>query len=137
MLGNDMRLPWCPQMRWRLFGEDVTDANATAAATDAVAGDADDATSDSKRVHVADVLGIDSDDDEHELQPVPLVRSTSLVRMPTLSALLAESGKLRTLDRLLHKLLRSADEAPRKHRVLLYSQMTKMIDILEYCRIAM
>uniref|UniRef100_A0A0R3WXY2 Chromatin-remodeling ATPase INO80 n=1 Tax=Hydatigena taeniaeformis TaxID=6205 RepID=A0A0R3WXY2_HYDTA len=39
--------------------------------------------------------------------------------------LIADSGKLKELDRLLAKL------KPEGHRVLLYSQMTKMIDLLE------
>jgi len=38
---------------------------------------------------------------------------------------IADSGKLTALDRLLKKLQREG------HRVLIYSQMTKMIDLLE------
>ena len=41
------------------------------------------------------------------------------------NALICDSGKLKVLDRVLKKL---KDEG---HRVLIYSQMTKMIDILE------
>jgi len=41
--------------------------------------------------------------------------------------LVADAGKLSVLDRLLSRL--KADD----HRVLIYSQMTRMIDILEVC----
>eukprot|EP00794_Sanderia_malayensis_P020104 gene20104-22075_t len=49
----------------------------------------------------------------------------SHVRCPDRHALITDSGKLKVLDGLLKKL---KDEG---HRVLIYSQMTKMIDILE------
>jgi DNA helicase INO80 len=49
----------------------------------------------------------------------------SCIRIPPFSRLLSDSGKLQKLDELLKKLKREG------HRVLIYSQMTKMIDILE------
>jgi len=49
----------------------------------------------------------------------------SKVKLPDKSTLLSDSGKLSALDRLLTQLKQN------DHRVLIYSQMTKMIDILE------
>lgn len=43
------------------------------------------------------------------------------------STLLSDSGKLAVLDSLLNRMKVEG------HRVLIYSQMTKMIDILEVC----
>jgi DNA helicase INO80 len=50
---------------------------------------------------------------------------SSSIWTPQFEELLKDSGKLKTLDNLLTKLKKEG------HRVLLYSQMTKMIDILE------
>jgi len=50
---------------------------------------------------------------------------SSCISIPDLGKLLSDSGKLRALDSLLTKLKSEG------HRVLIYSQMTKMIDILE------
>jgi len=47
------------------------------------------------------------------------------VRVPSFRTLVSDSGKLQVLDQLLHRLKRGG------HRVLLYSQMTKMLTILE------
>jgi len=59
------------------------------------------------------------------LQPFYNIFGSSNIIVPDIGKLLAESGKLRMLDNLLDEL---KDQG---HRVLLYSQMTKMIDILE------
>eukprot|EP01118_Nematostelium_gracile_P004270 TRINITY_DN15000_c0_g1_i1.p1 TRINITY_DN15000_c0_g1~~TRINITY_DN15000_c0_g1_i1.p1 ORF type:complete len:326 (+),score=64.96 TRINITY_DN15000_c0_g1_i1:108-980(+) len=53
------------------------------------------------------------------------IYSSSYIWTPNVAALLSDCGKLRTLDNLLTKLKQEG------HRVLLYCQMTKMIDILE------
>jgi DNA helicase INO80 len=50
---------------------------------------------------------------------------SSNIWIPDFGKLLAESGKLRVLDSLLTQLKAEG------HRVLIYSQMTKMIDLLE------
>ncbi|XP_065832457.1 chromatin-remodeling ATPase INO80-like [Oscarella lobularis] len=47
------------------------------------------------------------------------------INIPNKDSLIIDSGKLSVLDRLLSKLKREG------HRVLIYSQMTKMIDLLE------
>lgn len=52
----------------------------------------------------------------------PLPRSLELVSRATR---ISDSGKLTTLDNLLSELKSNG------HRVLIYSQMTRMIDILE------
>lgn len=57
--------------------------------------------------------------------PTDRLGRTSCIWVPDLAKLLSDSGKLRQLDILLAKLKQEG------HRVLLYSQMTKMIDILE------
>ncbi|XP_056150426.1 chromatin-remodeling ATPase INO80 [Lampris incognitus] len=49
----------------------------------------------------------------------------SFIRIPDKESLITESGKLRTLDVLLSRLKAQG------HRVLIYSQMTRMIDLLE------
>ncbi|PRP76042.1 hypothetical protein PROFUN_01758 [Planoprotostelium fungivorum] len=59
------------------------------------------------------------------LQDVFDVKSPQPIWMPDLVKLLTDSGKMQVLDRLLLQLKREG------HRVLIYSQMTKMIDILE------
>lgn len=51
--------------------------------------------------------------------------TSSCIWVPDLGKLLSDSGKLKQLDILLTKLKQEG------HRVLIYSQMTKMIDILE------
>jgi DNA helicase INO80 len=48
-----------------------------------------------------------------------------MVNVPDFRRLLAESGKMKALDELLRKLKTEG------HRVLIFSQMRKMIDILE------
>jgi len=53
------------------------------------------------------------------------IQSPSHIRMPEIRQLIADSGKLATLDGLLTKLKEEG------HRVLIFCQMTKMIDILE------
>jgi len=59
------------------------------------------------------------------IQPILDIFGSSSIWTPQFAELLADSGKLRTLDSLLTKLKKGG------HRVLLYSQMTRMIDILE------
>ncbi|XP_015236166.1 PREDICTED: DNA helicase INO80 isoform X1 [Cyprinodon variegatus] len=49
----------------------------------------------------------------------------SFIRIPDKESLITESGKLHTLDNLLNRL------KVQGHRVLIYSQMTRMIDLLE------
>uniref|UniRef100_A0A1A7Y1D5 Chromatin-remodeling ATPase INO80 n=1 Tax=Iconisemion striatum TaxID=60296 RepID=A0A1A7Y1D5_9TELE len=49
----------------------------------------------------------------------------SFIRIPDKESLITESGKLHTLDILLNRLKTQG------HRVLIYSQMTRMIDLLE------
>jgi SNF2 family DNA or RNA helicase len=58
---------------------------------------------------------------------LPLIEQfgSSQLWVPDLGQLIADSGKMRVLDRLLARLKAEG------HRVLCYSQMTKMIDILE------
>jgi len=53
------------------------------------------------------------------------VHSTSHLQLPSLEQLIHDSGKLTLMDRLLRKLKEDG------HRVLIFCQMTKMIDILE------
>eukprot|EP01090_Pellita_catalonica_P022131 TRINITY_DN8482_c0_g1_i1.p2 TRINITY_DN8482_c0_g1~~TRINITY_DN8482_c0_g1_i1.p2 ORF type:complete len:226 (-),score=30.65 TRINITY_DN8482_c0_g1_i1:110-787(-) len=53
------------------------------------------------------------------------VFGASHLEIPGIDTLLSDSGKLQVLDELLSKLKKEG------HRVLCYSQMTKMIDILE------
>lgn len=60
----------------------------------------------------------------HELS-LPRDKSRSLVVVPSMQRFIAESGKLLVLDRLLPKLKQEG------HRVLIYFQMTKMIDLME------
>lgn len=57
--------------------------------------------------------------------PIFNVFGYSGIKVPDFAKLLAESGKLKLLDTLLTKLKKEG------HRVLVYCQMTKMIDILE------
>ncbi len=59
------------------------------------------------------------------LQPLYSILGSSRIFIPDFGKLLADSGKLKTLDALLATLKEEG------HRVLLYSQMTKMIDVLE------
>ena len=57
------------------------------------------------------------------------VRSLHWLQMPSMEKLILDSGKLSALDRLLGKLKLEG------HRVLVYFQMTKMMDLMEdYCR---
>lgn len=51
--------------------------------------------------------------------------SACQIHPPDISKLIADSGKLQALDQLLKRLYRDG------HRVLIFSQMTKMLDILE------
>ena len=51
----------------------------------------------------------------------------SFISLPTFGQLLRDSGKLQLLD----KLLKELKDSPEGHRVLIYCQMTKMINILE------
>jgi DNA helicase INO80 len=57
--------------------------------------------------------------------PLSAIAEPPLLSVPLFSQLVADAGKLRVLDTLLTKLKSEG------HRVLIYSQMTKMIDILE------
>eukprot|EP01117_Protostelium_nocturnum_P001824 TRINITY_DN122_c0_g1_i4.p1 TRINITY_DN122_c0_g1~~TRINITY_DN122_c0_g1_i4.p1 ORF type:complete len:1325 (+),score=435.07 TRINITY_DN122_c0_g1_i4:289-4263(+) len=59
------------------------------------------------------------------LQQTYDLRSPHPIWYPDLSVLLTDSGKMQVLDRLLSQLKREG------HRVLIYSQMTKMMNILE------
>jgi hypothetical protein len=57
--------------------------------------------------------------------PLLTIFGSSKIKIPSFSALVKDSGKLRLLDGLLTKLKKEG------HRVLIYSQMTAMLDILE------
>eukprot|EP01114_Cavostelium_apophysatum_P000379 TRINITY_DN10352_c0_g1_i1.p1 TRINITY_DN10352_c0_g1~~TRINITY_DN10352_c0_g1_i1.p1 ORF type:complete len:804 (+),score=229.78 TRINITY_DN10352_c0_g1_i1:1635-4046(+) len=59
------------------------------------------------------------------LSPFYQIFGSSLIRIADMSKLITDSGKLRLLDAMLAQLKKEG------HRVLIYSQMTKMIDILE------
>lgn len=56
------------------------------------------------------------------------VNGSSHIRIPDFAKLISDSGKLQLLDSMLTKLKAEG------HKVLVYSQMTKMIDILEVSR---
>ena len=53
------------------------------------------------------------------------IYGTSNIEIPEFGSLVRDSGKLKVLSHLLKKLFQE------KHRVLIYSQMTSMLDILE------
>ena len=55
----------------------------------------------------------------------PLVRNQPFIHVPPIERLIQDSAKMQALDRLLREL--KADG----HRVLLYNQMTRMIDVME------
>jgi len=59
------------------------------------------------------------------MEPIFDVSGSSQIWVPGLAKLLAQSGKLRMLDSMLTRLKKEG------HRVLIYSQMTRMLDILE------
>eukprot|EP00742_Colponemidia_sp_Colp-10_P005551 GILJ01005934.1.p1 GENE.GILJ01005934.1~~GILJ01005934.1.p1 ORF type:complete len:1582 (-),score=305.89 GILJ01005934.1:99-4844(-) len=59
------------------------------------------------------------------LEPLNDRPSVSTIEIPTFGKLVADCGKLRVLDHLLYKLKSEG------HRVLIFCQMTKMLDILE------
>lgn len=58
-------------------------------------------------------------------EPVNKLIDYSNIRMPSMNRFITESGKLATLDKLLVELKKN------DHRVLLYFQMTKMMDLME------
>ena len=58
-------------------------------------------------------------------EPLPSVQGWSNIHMPDKETLVSDAGKLSVLDELLTVLKAEG------HRVLIYSQMTKMIDLLE------
>lgn len=62
-----------------------------------------------------------------EMLPVPLSKliDYSNIRMPSMNRFITESGKLARLDKLLDELKKN------DHRVLVYFQMTKMMDLME------
>ena len=65
----------------------------------------------------------------NELLPQPLsqkARSTN-IQVPSMRRFVSESGKLGKLDEFLRQLKNNG------HRVLLYFQMTRMIDLMEEC----
>ena len=62
---------------------------------------------------------------QKELLNIKWVKSKYEIEFPTIYSLIAESSKLRTLNNLLIRLKRE------KHRVLIFCQMTKMMDIIE------
>lgn len=59
--------------------------------------------------------------------PLHSIFGSSFIWTPSFTKSLSDSGKLRVLDEMLMKLKAEG------HRVLVYSQMTKMINILEVC----
>ena len=60
-----------------------------------------------------------------QMKKIPWIKSNYEIHFPTIHSLIAESSKLRTLDNLLGKLKKA------KHRVLIFCQMTKMMNIIE------
>lgn len=60
-----------------------------------------------------------------KLKEVPWLQAKYQIEFPTIHSLISESSKLRTLDNLLRKLKLA------KHRVLIFCQMTKMMNIIE------
>ena len=60
-----------------------------------------------------------------ELRKIPWIQSKYQIEFPTIHSLISESSKLRTLDNLLKRLKKQ------KHRVLIFCQMTKMMNIIE------
>lgn len=65
----------------------------------------------------------DSETDELIMEPTPA--SGRHIVMPSMSKVISDAGKLAELDRLLVKLKAEG------HRVLIYNQMTRMIDLME------
>lgn len=63
--------------------------------------------------------------DTKQLRKIPWIRSRYQIEFPTIHSLISESSKLRTLDNLLKRLKRA------NHRVLIFCQMTKMMNIIE------
>eukprot|EP00818_Percolomonas_sp_WS_P008293 CAMPEP_0117442336 /NCGR_PEP_ID=MMETSP0759-20121206/4097_1 /TAXON_ID=63605 /ORGANISM="Percolomonas cosmopolitus, Strain WS" /LENGTH=1536 /DNA_ID=CAMNT_0005234217 /DNA_START=1180 /DNA_END=5790 /DNA_ORIENTATION=+ len=59
------------------------------------------------------------------LTPYINIFKTNSITMPSVSRLISQSGKLRTMDTLLKKLKKEG------HRVLIFSQMTRMLDLIE------
>lgn len=68
-----------------------------------------------------------SDYPKSDMNPAPLnnLIGQSNIRMPSMTRFITESGKLSKLDKLLDVLKRDG------HRVLVYFQMTKMMDLME------
>lgn len=62
------------------------------------------------------------------LAPYTTRRTALSLRLLGIECLLTDCDKLRRLDTLLFQLKRDG------HRVLIYSQMTKMLDLLEVCK---
>jgi DNA helicase INO80 len=66
----------------------------------------------------------------HNRKNEPIPRATNylsrFISLPSLSKIIGDSGKLRKLDQLLIKLKKEG------HRVLIFCQMTRMLDLLEY-----
>jgi SNF2 family DNA or RNA helicase len=60
-----------------------------------------------------------------KLKKLPWIKSKYEIEFPTIHSLIAESSKLRTLNNLLKRLKKA------KHRVLIFCQMTKMMNIIE------
>lgn len=63
--------------------------------------------------------------DTRKLRNIRWICSRYQIEFPTIHSLISESSKLRTLDNLLRKLKQA------KHRVLIFCQMTKMMNIIE------
>lgn len=68
-----------------------------------------------------------SDYPKSNMLPTPVNKAMdySSIRMPSMNRFITESGKLATLDKLLEELKQN------DHRVLVYFQMTKMMDLME------
>jgi DNA helicase INO80 len=64
----------------------------------------------------------------HKVKPLPKIFNpiSRFISIPSLSKIIGDSGKLRALDQLLIKLKKEG------HRVLIFCQMTRMLDLLEY-----
>ncbi|KAI9280180.1 SNF2 family N-terminal domain-containing protein [Umbelopsis sp. AD052] len=78
------------------------------------------------RKEAAELSKVITRNDGRGLMPVPISNNGfSLIRVPAMSDLILDSGKLHKLDKLLEQLKAEG------HRCLIYFQMTRMIDLME------
>ncbi|KAI8575947.1 hypothetical protein K450DRAFT_259099 [Umbelopsis ramanniana AG] len=78
------------------------------------------------RKDAAELSKVITRNDGRGLLPVPISNNGySLIRVPAMSDLILDSGKLHKLDKLLEQLKAEG------HRCLIYFQMTRMIDLME------